>query len=396
MEFKQSGALMPYQHALETGDLSIAQAMWSSSDTSIVSDGNPTWFSMQFFAGVRYFNGSGNGLLHIPVDCSGGWACDPLVDWPTNTRDGYVIPNNTDDAIRSSLGAIAIDGLSVTANWLGESAAAARYASMAQAIREGILRTLLRLNNTGSGGGEAYFVDGASGAGADHAAVHSTIYAIAAGVVDEQPELAGPLARYLTRLDTHGSSCMTGRWVVEAAFRLGIYDEAGAAYGLDLLSRSTYPSWGNMITEWNATTAMEAWQPADKWNMDWAHPWCASPAFTIPRWLLGVQPLELGWTRFRIAPQPVNLTSVIATLPTPLGSVVVSLVVLNGIAIEVQYSVPAGSTALLCLPPTGPGNHTSDLLSIDGTVVASTAWGRMLCTVNDTATGSHSARRQAA
>lgn len=88
-EFKASGALMLYEHAMETGDVSLAQSVWSTDDMSIVADGvNGTWYnSAQFYAGVRYFNGSGLGLLHFPPSgCGGSWACDPLADWPVQTR----------------------------------------------------------------------------------------------------------------------------------------------------------------------------------------------------------------------------------------------------------------------------------------------------------------------
>jgi hypothetical protein len=52
---------------------------------------------------------SGNGLLNFPSNgsCLGSWSCNPLVDWPTGTRDGYDCnPDNAEDTARNSLGAM--------------------------------------------------------------------------------------------------------------------------------------------------------------------------------------------------------------------------------------------------------------------------------------------------
>jgi hypothetical protein len=53
-------------------------------------------------------------------------------------------------------------------------------------ILAGLAKYNLRVN-----GSEAYFVDGAVGASASHAAVHSTVYAVAAGAADAGDQLAG-------------------------------------------------------------------------------------------------------------------------------------------------------------------------------------------------------------
>ena len=70
-----------------------------------------------------------------------------------------------------------------------------------------------------------------------------------------------------------------------------------------------------------ATTTMEAWAPEDKANMDWAHPWCASPSFTIPGSVLGVRPTAPGWAAWRFWPQPSALADAAARVPTPAGDI---------------------------------------------------------------------------
>jgi alpha-L-rhamnosidase len=430
-EFKQSSAIMPWLDAMETGDLSVATDMWASSDTAINSDAHPgDYVSLQFMAGVRYFNLSGSGLLHYPADCGGSWHCDPLVDWPTGTRDGYVISatGNMEDAVRNGLGAVAIAGLSQVATWLGYTAAAARYADMVASIRGGLLRTLVQANGT-----EAYFTDGVS---QTHAAVHSTIYGVASGAADGNASLSSALAAYLIRRDVVPSSCMTGRWYVQAMYQLGIEEPAAADYALWLLSRDTYPSWGNMILR-GATTTLEAWAPEDKWNTDWSHPWCAAPAFLIPRWLMGIQPTSPAWATFVAAPQPGNLTQASVRVPTPAGPILATFSQDPSSGVTLAVTIPTGIAGQICLPPlhasftgkaaqhslltTGGARQAGELrlasfsstasvvggvssdsevdaLTVDGVTVAATANGRMLCTVagQNVGQGVHTVVRKAA
>ena len=58
-----------------------------------------------------------------------------------------------------------------------------------------------------------------------------------------------------------------------------------------------------------------------------SHPWTASPAFVVPRWLMGVRPLEPGWGRIAIRPLPPaahNLSAATLHTPTPRGMVSLS------------------------------------------------------------------------
>jgi alpha-L-rhamnosidase len=281
-EFRASTALMVSLDVMESGDLALANATWSADDASARADSGD-FASVQFMAGLRFFNRSGNGLFHIPPQTSkpatscGGLAggCDPLIDWPVQTRGGYVV--SAEDAIRNGISAAAVAGLAQIAAARGDAAAAARYKAVGGAIRAAMLREMLRVN-----GSEAFFVDGSShnATAHEHASIHSTLYAVAgAGVADvalnegSDPALACGLAAYLARLDTGGASCMTARWHVEALFRLGVQCGAAADAGVDLLSRDTYPGWVYMMSAagGSATMTLEAWSPPDKWNTDFSH-----------------------------------------------------------------------------------------------------------------------------
>lgn len=149
---------------------------------------------------------------------------------------------------------------------------------------------------------------------------------------------------------------------------------------------------------------MEAWRPQDKSNLDWAHPWCASPSFTIPGSVLGVWPLEPGWTRWQLAPQPSSVDAITAAIPTPAG--LLSVVYVASVTAAqsnstVSLTVLEGQSAQVCLA--APGNATSsekalslaasDLLYVDGSPVAAQARGRLSCTTSDIGSGTHTVSR---
>jgi hypothetical protein len=129
-------------------------------------------------------------------------------------------------------------------------------------------------------------------------------------------------------------------------------------------------------------------------------PWCASPAFLIPRLLFGFQPTDLGWRSFLAAPQPGNLTVATGVIPTPLGSFAASFAQ-DGLAATVvlNFTVPNGSNARVCLPPlhadvlvthrAAPGTT----LLVNNQPVPTSAWGRLLCTVTNLGPGAYAVVR---
>lgn len=191
---------------------------------------------------------------------------------------------------------MAYGALAQIATWLGEPAAAARYSAMETTVLSALRSLNVRYNATA---GDAYFVDGAVGAPASHAAVHSTLYAISAGAADGDAELGAALTAYLSRHGVAPSSCMMGRWcvlllmlVLAAAaagergggrvgvtmrmcvrvpaslrshcpslvlppthrwvtglLRIGVWTAAAADLALDVLTAPGYPSWLNMLEQ---------------------------------------------------------------------------------------------------------------------------------------------------
>jgi hypothetical protein len=406
-EFRLAAAGLVMEHALQTGDTSLAAGIYDASNERTAAN-----LTLQFFAQVRYWNASGGGLLSY-TDCGGPWLCDALVDWPTTTRDGYVF--NNQDAVRNGFGALVLDGLAWTAGVLGHADDAARYAAMAAAVKAGIYAHMLADDPSG---GSAHFTDGV---GVTHAALHSTLYAVAGGALDAAPDdatraaLAPRLTTYLRSRGMGPASCMSGKWMLQALGVLGRWDAGASALAVAYLTAPGYPGWLNMIAL-NATVTLEAWRPQDKANMDWGHPWCAGPAVALPRWVGGVEPTGAGWATWRAAPQLAGasagsgtpLTSLTLRAPTPYGPIGLAVTVATtrpaagGVSANITLAVPAGAPAgsgTVCAagptdtavpPPAG------DSLVLDGvTVTAAVPWGRFLCTPADggVGPGAHSVLR---
>ena len=125
----------------------------------------------------------------------------------------------------------------------------------------------------------------------------------------------------------------------------------------------------------------------------WSHPWCAGPNSAIIRLLLGVQPIEPGWSRFQLAPQPSSLKTVKAAVPFVLGSTATQVtlkITQTDSSLSVRFTVPTGTTAEVCVPPAhGADGAVAAGVTLDGKRVATVARGRMLCMGSDVAVGSH-------
>jgi len=109
--------------------------------------------------------------------------------------------------------------------------------------------------------------------------------------------------------------------------------------------------WGGML-DCGATSFWEAYAPNIKGDDMWSfygrpfgkslcHAWSAGPAALLPLGLFGLEPLEDGWRRFAVNPQPGNLEWMAATVPTPYGEI--EAVWENG---KLSLRVPPGTTAV--------------------------------------------------
>jgi hypothetical protein len=148
-----------------------------------------------------------------------------------------------------------------------------------------------------------------------------------------------------------------------------------------------------MLTQ-GATCTMEAWpagtapHSGGTVGRTWSHPWCAGPISVVVQLLVGVQPLAPGWRRFEFAPQPSNLTELTAAIPVAVGGTPGTIdvtVAQSASAVETTLTVPAGTTARVCLPaPHGlPTPATANQMWVDGVRTPAVSDGRLLCLQSD-------------
>jgi hypothetical protein len=105
--------------------------------------------------------------------------------------------------------------------------------------------------------------------------------------------------------------------------------------------------WGLMLDN-DATTCWETYTPhASRWHTrSYCHAWSAAPAYALPSYVLGVQPLEPGFSRFEIRPFLGDLDWARGVFPTPYGDIHVE-VKREGETTSLVFTVPEGATAVV-------------------------------------------------
>lgn len=260
-----------------------------------------------------------------------------IVDWPAGERDGY----DMKPAVKTVVTAFhyrAVVLLEKIANHLGKTADAREFAAMAEATRGAV-------NDKLWDEGRGCYVDGLdpkSGNRSSHASAHANFFPLALGLVPEDR-----VARVAAFLKPKGMACSVygAQFLLEALYEAG---EGEAA--LALLSSNGLRSWRNMSEKVGSSITLEAWDPSLKPNLDWNHAWGAAPANLIPRGLMGIEPLEPGFKRFRVRPQTGGLDEAKLKLPTPKGAVVLELKGKDAATWSAKLVVPKGSAAEFHVP----------------------------------------------
>ena len=76
-----------------------------------------------------------------------------------------------------------------------------------------------------------------------------------------------------------------------------------------------------------STISMEAWNNEIKPNQDWNHAWGAAPCNIIPRCVVGIKPIEIGFKNFVLNPHVCDTKEFNAIFPIP-----------NNQSIKIEYS----------------------------------------------------------
>jgi hypothetical protein len=173
----------------------------------------------------------------------------------------------------------------------------------------------------------------------------------------------------VTFIKSRGMACSVygAQFLMDALYLAGEDD-----YALELMTARHDRSWWNMIAV-GSTITLEAWDWKYKNNLDWNHAWGAAPGNIIPRFLLGVRPLEPGFKRVLIQPQPGTLTRAEGTVPTIRGPVDVAFRNEPGKPFELAVTIPGNTTAEVHIPAT-----SQDKVTESGGPVADNAGIRFL------------------
>jgi len=349
-------------------------------------------------AHFRYFT-----ELSLISATTGLWTCDgadtfacnkPEVDWPPAMRDGFVfVPADTVVNAYTYVSWLryaamtAAAGNSTDAEWFAMAAAALRSAINAQ------------LYNASCG----CYVDGLT---TGHTAWHSSLFALTWGVptADMVPAV---LQFVIANSIGQPELCQPGnvypaQWLLEVLFTHA--NDYGST-GVEVLRCNGTAGWLAMLRQ-NATTTMEAWNPADKPNLTWSHSWAASPADIMPRWMLGVRPEVPGFSSLVVQPQLGDVAAAAGCVPTPMGWVCVNVTqtvsagtrgapalwrarpnvaAIAPTATTLRVSIPGTVVARVCLPVTA---CTGGVVTLDGVGVQGEVDGAWVCVGGVTAGGS--------
>ena len=301
-------------------------------------------------------------LLMEKARADGLLRASAVVDWPGGERDGYN-DGIADPAMQKQVGPMintvvnafyyhALGRMALLARRLNKEDDARELERKAGQVRESFNRVFFDP-------ARGLYVDGE---GSTHTSLHANLFPLAFGLV---PEARMPgIADFL---QSRGMACSVygAQYLLEALFAAG-RDE----YAVRLMTARTTRSWWHMI-ESGSTMTWEAWGPQFKENLTWNHAWGAAPANIISRFVLGVRPLEPGYSRLLIGPQPGALAWIKGKVPTAIGPV--TLEIENAAIFRLAVDLPANAHATVALP-----RRPRHRIMLDGKMMEATAAGLTL------------------
>jgi len=218
------------------------------------------------------------------------------------------------------------------------------------------------------------------GEGSSHASLHSNMFMLAFDLVPEDRRQT-----VVAFVKSRGMACSVygAQFLLEALY---LNDED--KYALELLTARHDRSWWNMI-QVGSTITMEAWDWKYKNNLDWNHAWGAAPANIIPRFLMGVRPLEPGCSKMLIQPRPGALERAELEIPTIRGPVVVRFKNLPKESFVLEVELPANMTARIDIPLLG---QCDSHVVVDGKSVNGIVTGNFV-TIDQVCPGHHTLER---
>lgn len=259
-----------------------------------------------------------------------------IIDWPASERDSYDMTTRV-KTVTSAFNAHSLDLMARIATALDKPEDALRFAKM-HAETTTAIRAKLMCSERG------IFIDGLdhrTGKQSNHASLHANMFPLAFGLVAE-----ADVSAVTAFIRSRGMACS----VYGSQFLLdALYDVGEEQYALDLMTATHDRGWVHMFRTVGSTIALEAWDMKYKPNLDWNHAWGAVPANTIPRKLMGIEPVEPGFARFRVRPQTASLKEAAIRAPSPRGPIDLE-VTRDETTWHATLIVPAGTIAEVHVP----------------------------------------------
>ena len=287
------------------------------------------------------------------------------VDWPQGERDGYVLT-----AVNTVVNAFHYRTLVLmerVACSLGRQEDASTFRKHAERIRRSINDRLFDVDT-------GVYVDGED---TDHSSIHANMFPLAFGLVPENRTRT-----VVAFIKSRGMACS----VYGAQYLLdGLYRAGEADHALSLLTSTGERGWAHMIYDVGSTISLEAWDDRLKPNQDWNHAWGAVPANIIPRRLMGIRPLQPGWGKILIQPQPGPLSFAHMKHPTVRGSVEVRFENKPGTLFYLEVDLPGNTTTRIGLPNSEGSDAT---VLVDGRAVIGSPIGSYVY-IDDIGSGYH-------
>lgn len=266
-----------------------------------------------------------------------------IVDWPAGERDGFqMMPVNT------VVNAFHCRALQIMA----ELAGALNHHDDQQFFRNAAARSLQSINTKLIDQATGLYIDGE---GSSHSSQHANLFPLAFGLVPT--ERRASVAAFVR---SRGMACSVygAQFLMDALFDNNMADDAIA-----LMTADNDRSWSHMIERLGTTMALEAWDKKYKANLDWNHAWGAAPANILPRKVIGVEPMEPGFSKIMIRPHIGKLVWAEGKVPTTRGPVRVKIEQAPN-QFQITVEIPPHTTAKIGMPAVRNGT-----VSLDGTAV---------------------------
>ncbi|MFA6930080.1 MAG: family 78 glycoside hydrolase catalytic domain [Lentisphaeria bacterium] len=274
-EWQQFMIPLFYEYTIHTGDLGFVEQHYQKLQDQ-----------------YAFANLISNGLIRkFPLEI--------IIDWPASCQDNYDfgdfcgVPNAFlywNLVLLSKLAAI-----------LGKTVEQTEFIVLAKQVKTAFNHKLFDTETR-------LYIDSEN---SKHSSFHVNMFALRFGLVPEER-----IEKCLDFIIGKGMVCSVygAQFYLDALF---MYNRASEAVAL--MTANNDASWLGMIHR-GATITTESWNPAQKANMSWAHPWAASPANIIVRHLFGLRPTAPGWCKYEFNPRPGGITSAKIKIHTPCGT----------------------------------------------------------------------------